>query len=371
MAINYNDINNRICDRTESWCWQTDRKISQAEVREIWQDKHRGISSKELIEKVNKELKDNKLISINEVDKDSQENLGFINSVRVGILDNGKRVIIRCHPKGIKNGYFYVESLVAKKLKEIGLPTYSTYCIHDLEDENDCAFQVIDKIEGIAVKKWLETHPEDTMKLTYETGKMMKKIHNLKVKGFGSFDNEKAKLGRLECLHSSLADFVNCSLKNNLATLVKYKTITQQQSTKILSLFSKDNPLLNCKQSVLIHNDFVDWNLLTDGNTITGILDLDECAGGAAVCDIASWSGMSSLERVEEFLKGYFENEKLSKDFDKKLKLISFRWIISNMSLRNSRFEYMPDDKFLMSLIADGKEQMKFYMNYFNLGEKK
>ena len=369
MAINYKDINKRICDRTESWCWQTDRKISQEEVREIWQDKHRGISSKELIEKVNNELKGNKLISINEVDKNAQENLGFINSVRVGTLDNGKKVIIRCHPRGIKNGYFHVESLVAKELKNMGLPTYSTYCIHDLEDENDCAFQVIEKIEGIAVKNWLEAHPEDTMKLTYETGKMMRKMHALKVKGFGSFDNEKAKLGKLECLHNSLANFVNCGLKNNLETLVKYKTITQEQSAKILNLFSKDNPLLDCKQSVLIHNDFVDWNLLTDGNTITGILDLDECAGGAAVCDIASWSGMSSLERVEEFLKGYFEDEKPSQDFDRKLKLISFRWIISNMSLRNSRLEYMPDNKFLQSLIADGKEQMKFYMNYFNLGE--
>ncbi len=78
---------------------------------------------------------------------------------------------------------------------------------------------------------------------------------------------------------------------------------------------------------------------------------------------------MSSLERVDEFLRGYFGSEKQGEDFDKKLKLISFRWIISNMSLRNSRLEYMPDDKFLQSLIADGKKQMKFYMNYFNLGE--
>ncbi len=207
--IDYKDINKRICDRNESWCWQTDRKISQEEVREIWQDKHRGISNEELIEKVNKSLKGDKLISINDVDKNAQENLGFINSVRVGIL---------------------------------------------------------------------------------ETGKMMRKMHGLKVKGFGSFDNEKAKLGKLECLHSSLADFVNCGLKNNLLTLVKYKTITEEQQSKILKLFSKDNLLLDCEQSVLIHNDFVDWNLLTDGNTITGILDLDECAGGEAVCDIASWS---------------------------------------------------------------------------------
>jgi len=367
--MNLAEVNKKIVDRSDLFYWQAERRVTEQEAAEIWKDRHAAIKNDELLKAVNKALVGEKCVSIDEVDPEKQEANGSVNSNRIGYLANGKKVIIRCHPRGVKNGYFHVESLAANLLAEHGLPTYHTYAIHDCENENDCAFQVIEKIEGIAVKNWLEAHPEDTMKLTYETGKMMRKMHALKVKGFGSFDNEKAKLGKLECLHNSLANFVNCGLKNNLETLVKYKTITQEQSAKILNLFSKDNPLLDCKQSVLIHNDFVDWNLLTDGNTITGILDLDECAGGAAVCDIASWSGMSSLERVEEFLKGYFEDEKPSQDFDRKLKLISFRWIISNMSLRNSRLEYMPDDKFLQSLIADGKEQMKFYMNYFNLGE--
>lgn len=360
-------INERISDRSESWCWQTDRKISQDEVREIWSDRHAGITDDEILSAVNKEIKCRRLVEIEPRKDDAQESLGFVSSVHAGTLDNGEKVIIRCFPKGVKNGYFYVESLVAQKALELGLPAYRTYCIHELENENDFAFQVIEKIEGIAVKKWLETHSEDTQKLSYETGKTMAKFHQIEVEGFGSLDNEKAKEGKLVGLHKNIASFVRASLEKNLEALVNYKTITKEQSEKINSLFSDKNPLLKCKKGIIVHNDFVDWNLLTDGKTITGILDFDECAIADPIFDIASWSGMTPQNRLDHFLEGYFDGKSKPEHFDDKLKLISFRWVISNMSLRNSRLEYMPNDKHLQELVRDGKEQLDFYMKHFGV----
>lgn len=364
-------INSRITNRQDCWCWQTDRKVSQDEVREIWKDKHAGINDDELLLTINKELKGIKLLLIQKHTADSQENLGFVNSVRVGILDNGDKVIIRCHPKGLKNGYFFVESLVAQKAIELNLPTYKTYHIHELQNEKDVAFQVIEKLEGIALKKWLKDYPESTEKLSYETGKSMAKFHQIKAVGFGPLDNEKAKQGKLVGLHKNLASFVRASLEKNLNSLVYYKTITKQQSEEINSLFSEDNPLLKCDKGVIVHNDFVDWNLLTDGKTITGILDFDECAIADPVFDIASWSGMTPQNRLDSFLKGYFQGKEKPANFDDKLKLISFRWVISNMSLRNSRLEYMPNDKHLQELIADGKKQLNFYINNFKITKNK
>lgn len=43
-----------------------------------------------------------------------------------------------------------------------------------------------------------------------------------------------------------------------------------------MKLLFTDNELLNSDVSVIVHNDFADWNLLTDDNTITGIIDWDE-----------------------------------------------------------------------------------------------
>ena len=107
-------INSRITDRSDCFYWQTDRKISAEEAAIIWKDRHSGITNDELLERINSELTENRLIYIEPINKDAQTSLGNVNSIRIGVLENGKKVIIRCHPKGVKNGYFYSESLAAE-----------------------------------------------------------------------------------------------------------------------------------------------------------------------------------------------------------------------------------------------------------------
>ncbi|MDE5888600.1 MAG: hypothetical protein K2H20_01125, partial [Bacilli bacterium] len=146
------EINSRIADRSECFYWQTDRKISAEEAGMIWKDRHSAITNEELFEKINTILKDDKLVYIKPFDVNAQTSLGNVNSIRVGVLDSGKEVIIRCHPKGVRNGYFYAESLVANVALEYDIPAYKTYCIHELENEDDISFQVIEKLEGNTVQ---------------------------------------------------------------------------------------------------------------------------------------------------------------------------------------------------------------------------
>lgn len=362
--LNLQDINNRIIDRQNSFFWQTDRRISQDETRAIWEDKHRGITSKDLLTAVNKEMK-GQVAEIKEVRENDQTNLGFINSVRVGVLKNGKEIIVRCHPKGVKNGYFHVESLVANLLKEHNLPAYTTYAIHDLTNENDVAFQVIEKLSGTAMKKHFETNPQDIDKLMFEAGKTLAKIHSIKVEGFGSFNNELAKQGKLVGLQNNFENFILCGLSSNLDVLVKYNHITPEQRKNIISLYT-NNPLLKCKQAVLVHNDYADWNLLTDGETISGILDLDECCASDPLCDIACWMSMAPTERVKQFLLGYFQNNAKPENFEEKINLFTLRYVISNMVQRSYRSEYIHTD-FLNELLNQGKKQIVDLLRYFNI----
>lgn len=67
----------------------------------------------ELLDKINNELEEDKLAYIKPFDENAQTSLGNVNLIRVGVLQSGKEVIIRCHPKGVKNGYFYAESLAS------------------------------------------------------------------------------------------------------------------------------------------------------------------------------------------------------------------------------------------------------------------
>lgn len=361
------DINSRICDRNDCFYWQTDRKITVEEASMIWKDRHSAITNDELLVSVNKVLKDVKLDYIKPLDEKSQTSLGNVNSIRNGVLTNGKEVIIRCHPKGVRNGYFFAESLACTIAQEIGIPTYKTYVIHELQDENDISFQVIEKLDGNNIKLYLEEHPEKEEQLVYEMGKVMARLHKIKVNGFGPFDNEKAKNGELIGLHSSLKSSVNAGLDENLQRLVANDLFSQEIANKIKSLF-ENNPLLESKYAILVHNDFADWNLLTDGNTIVAALDWDECVGGDPIEEIACWSTFFDPDRLDAFLKGYFSETIKYDNFDEKFQLMRLRYTVSKMALRIKRYKYEQND-FLKGMIEKGSKHLNELIGVFNLNE--
>ena len=369
MNYNYDEINERICDRNDCFYWQTDRKISAEEAALVWKDRHSAITNEELFDKINSQLTTDKLKSIKPFDLNAQTSLGNVNSIRVGVLENGKEVVIRCHPKGIKNGYFYVESLASQLALENNLPAYHTYVVHDLESKDDISYQVIEKLSGDTIQFYLKEHPEKEKQLVYEVGKMMSRLHQIKVNGYGPFINEKAKDNILEGRFKSLQESINAGLSENLERLVKYNIITQGIANKMKKLFD-NNPLLSTDTSVLIHNDFADWNLLTDGNSVTGILDWDECVGGHPIQEVACWSTFFDPERLPLFLKGYFSDKEKPENFEELFQLFRLRYTISKMALRIKRYTY-EQSPFIKSMIEKGTKHLEDLTKIFKLDSDK
>ena len=359
------DINERVCDRSDCFYWQTDRKISADEAALVWKNRHSAIINSELLEKVNSVLDNISLSSIEPLDEKAQSSLGNVNSNRIGTLSDGRKVVIRCHPKGVKNGYFFSESLASELALKNGIPAYRTYTIHELEHEEDIAFQIIEKLSGDTVQFYLKEHPEEEEQLVYGMGKTMAKLHKTKVNGFGPFDNEKAKNGELVGIHSTLNSAVNAGLDENLVRLVANGLFSEEVATKIKTLFT-NNELLNTEQAVLLHNDFADWNLLTDGNTITGVIDWDECVGGEPIEEIACWSTFFDPERLKPFLQGYFSETKEYENFENRFQLMRLRYTISKMALRIKRYTYEQTD-FLKGMIEKGTKHLDELFTVFDL----
>ena len=359
-------INAGIADRSDVFYWQTDRAVEPTEAGAIWADRHRYFTDDELVERVNTTLGEDKLTEIEPLDLDAQTNLGNVNSVRVGRLASGSEVIIRSHPKGVLNGYFHSEAAAAHKAKEVGLPSYDTLAVHDYDGGADFAFQVIEKLSGTAIKKWLETHPEDEAKLLPQIGKMMARLHQIQVDGFGPFDNERAKSDELVGVHKTLGEAVRAGLPFNLEVLLKQSVLTPEQGTAITKLFEDDNPLLASSQAVLVHNDFADWNLLTDGQDVTGILDWDECVANDPVADIACWSTFFEPERLEAFLDGYWQIAEKPDDFQQKFELMRLRYVLSKMTLRLRRYTWEQTD-FMREKIETGKVHLAESLDYFGI----
>ena len=360
-------INSRICDRSECFYWQTDRRVSVEEAAMIWKDRHSAITNEELLENINSQLVGDKLTYIRPFDENAETSLGNVNSIRVGVLESGREVIIRCHPKGVKNGYFYAESLASSTLLENGIPSYKTYLIHDLENTKDISYQVIEKLDGNTIQSYLKKHKEKEDDLVYEMGRVMANIHKIKVHGYGPFDNEKAKEGKLIGINNTLSEAVNKGLEENLERLVKYEIITKENSKKMKELFI-DNKLLDSDFSVLVHNDFADWNLLTDGNSITGVIDFDECVGGHPVEEIACWSTFFEPERLDSFLKGYFSQTDVYDNFDELFQLMRLRYTISKMALRTKRYTYEKTE-LLKGMIEKGTRHLNELIDYFCLDD--
>ena len=364
--IDLDKINAGIANRTDVFYWQTDRAVDPEQAGHIWADRHRYFTDDELLGAVNNVLGENKLATIEPLDLDAQTNLGNVNSVRVGELVSGKEVVIRCHPKGIKNGYFHAEAEAAKRAKEAGLPTYDTLAVHDYESGDDFAFQVIEKLSGTAIKKWLEQQPAEEGKLLPQIGKMIARPHQAPVDGLGAFYNAKAKTGELVGLHATFGEAVRAGLPFNLDVLTKESILTAEQSEAVTSLFSDENPLLDVPQAVLVHNDFADWNLLTDGEDVTGILDWDECVGGDPASDIACWSTFFEPERLQGFLNGYWQVAEKPSDFDERFELMRLRYFLSKMTLRIRRYSWEPTD-FMKEKIEVGRVHLAQSLEHFGL----
>lgn len=365
-SIDLDKINAAIANRQDVFYWQTDRAVDPKQAGQIWANRHRYFTDNELVENVNNELGKDKLTAIEPLDLEAQTNLGNVNSVRAGELVSGKEVIIRCHPKGIKNGYFHAEAEAAKRAKEAGLPSYVTLAVRDYESGDDFAFQVIEKLSGTAIKKWLEQHPDDESKLLPQIGRMMARLHQVQVDGFGAFDNEKAKSGELIGLHNTFGEAVRAGLPFNLDVLTKENILTAEQAQSVTTLFDDTNPLLDIPRAVLVHNDFADWNLLTDGEDITGILDWDECVGGDPASDIACWSTFFDPERLEGLLEGYWEVAEKPADFQDRFELLRLRYVLSKMTLRLRRYTWEQTD-FMREKIETGKVHLSQSMEYFKI----
>lgn len=365
MKMNKSEINERIGNRDNAFYWQTDRLISVEEAAEIWRDRHSVITNEYLTDSIKKNFPNIELDYIKPFDENAQTSLGNVNSIRVGVLKNGEEVIIRCHPKGIKNGYFYAESLASSKALESGVPAYKTLGIHDLENESDISYQIIEKLPGDTVQFYLKNHEEQEEKLVYQMGVTMAKLHKIRVDGFGPFKNDEAENGKLVGRYSNLSDAINAGLDENLERLIKNGVLKEDVTVKMKELFT-DNSLLDSQDAVLVHNDFADWNLLTDGNVITGIIDWDECVGGNPIEEIACWSTFFDPERLNKFLEGYFSVAERPDNFEEMFELLRLRYTISKMALRTKRYNYEKTE-FLKGMIEKGKMHLEASIKYFNL----
>ncbi|MCL1902033.1 MAG: phosphotransferase [Alphaproteobacteria bacterium] len=220
------------------------------------------------------------------------------------------------------------------------------------------------------MEKYLQNNPKATDVLTAASGKTLAQINKIKVAGFGPFDNEIAKTGKVQGLHDSFLGAVRAGLEFNLDVLKGYDVLNAAQSAGINELFGPDNKLLRADAAVLVHNDMPAWNALTiDGIHVSAALDWDECVGGIPVSEIACYSTFYEPERMEKFLEGYFSVSGEIPNFKEQFELMRLRYIVSKMTLRLRRYFAWQKDDFMKQKIETGKIHLKESLKHFGLSK--
>lgn len=353
-----------LSDRTNCFYWQTDRNLTPEDYDSIFLKRHE-ISKDKLINTIRGGLKTvGEIYTLIINDPDENVVKGNVNIVRK-VKINGTFHIVRMHPAGVKNGYFYVEKLVLDLAKSHGVPVPTVVEIHEASNEEDMDFMLMTLSEGITMDVLLSKDNSFEDQLLLDCGRKMASIHKIKVEGFGSFNNQEAKKGNLIGLHSDYRSFIHAGLEENINRLIKYNVINLEQGNKFRKLFSEQDfePIDGAR---LIHNDYADWNVLTDTKMITAVLDWDESHAGDPIADLACWSTFFNIERMNKFMEGYKSITNLPEDYDNRFHYYRLRYTISKMALRIKR--YQVDKKpFIVEKLEVGKRALNEELQYFSL----
>lgn len=328
------------CDRRGMFYWQMDRPFDEEETRKYFLDRGKDFDTNQAIIAIEYGLRKagykGDAARVSELHERATS--GSVNLVYKATLKNGKQVVIRIHPPGVKNGYFWVEAKAVTLAKSKDVPVYDTIYIDDSYAVFPFDFMVMSAVPGRDMKSFGEIDAVREKTLLTEVGEYLAKIHSIKTMKYGFYDNEKAKSkGELVGIHEKWQDFVFAAYVDNLRYLVQTRVLCEKDEINIRNIFDKHRSVIKYDEPRLVQNDVADWNVMTDGNKITGIIDWDECYSGDPVCDFSTWSVFFPFERMEYLLAGYKKISKLSDGFEEKLHIYRLRYIVSKMTGRKKK----------------------------------
>jgi len=129
-------------------------------------------------------------------------------------------------------------------------------------------------------------------------GRYINKIHSLKMRGFGEL--QKNACGK----HSVPIDYVEFLLKQHRSSLLKTKLFDKALIQRLQN-YLHDNIVLFTNESVLLHGDLIDNNILINKNKISGLIDFGDASCGSREYDLAKIYIEKNSKIFNEVLNGY------------------------------------------------------------------
>lgn len=274
------------------------------------EDKHLGFATPEsLISSMVKKATGSEALSIEKLIQ------GEVNEV-YDVVAGGQNIIVRISRQGPEN--FETEETIIRIALQAGVPAPKVLLLESASTETEeLTFCIEEKIEGKPLKELLKTLDSETLKaILVQSGEILSRIHSLETDRFGPLDRQ--------VFYHSWTEYL-FRKEENRREIIEYGAkvgLLPDVVDKAFSIQKQNLGVLEIQIPYILHGDFSPKHILTNGKTVTGIIDFEDAKGGDPVRDIA-WMNFFYEDSVnlDWFLEGYDKN-KTGKDFELKMRLL-------------------------------------------------
>jgi len=243
------------------------------------------MNEKSIIRIFKKEL-NQEIVSI--IDKSK----GVDQEVKIVETNNGKFVIKIPHKEKDK---ILKEVLAIRLCSEKNIPVPKVFFFND-------SLIIESYIEGTDIDD-LDTSQENFKTIYYEIGKLIKKMHLIKGKKFGSVSKN-----ILSGNYKSQKDSIQSWILPEIKRLENTNHYSNEEMNKIRSFFKNNLYILETKESVLLHSDITDSNIIIKNNKVSGFIDFGDLSTGPAMQDfVFMYINHYGDYKFEKLIEGYGE----------------------------------------------------------------
>jgi len=175
-------------------------------------------------------------------------------------------------------------------------------------------------------------------------GRTIARLHAIRCSGFGPLDPEVPPGdGPLRGLRTSWPEFVRTNLDEHVAHCRRLGALSPTDAAFATTCL-RDAALLTT-ESVLLHGDLANPNVLVEGAQVHALLDWEDALAGDPVFDLACWGTfVGNHERRAAMLRGYRSVTTLPDDFEFRYWLYHLRIMLAK-TVHRSRFGYVATDR--------------------------
>ena len=224
---------------------------------------------------------------------------GYSSQVYRAILAD-KIVYVRINKKAEK---FEAEILGYELFKKLGIPTPELIAYQRSPTTIGQPTIIISAAEGQALGD-VHLSPEDKIVVYKKIGQMMRKIHSIKLPGFGDL---KTSGGELQGQFSTWRAYWESTKRHNQKSVdyLLVKNLITREEAKVIKRVHDEIGQSNVGVASLLHKDISQSHVFIKGTDISGVIDFGGIIAGDPRLDIAMSLAFQKTFVSEAFKEGY------------------------------------------------------------------